>query len=238
MVAGPVPAKRRDDAERDPSHRGDDDREQRELDGRGDGVLEVGRNRLVRQGGLPKVAADEMAEVYDVADREWPVESVVLLEGSDGCGVGRGLVAEIDRGRIARDELGETEDEKRDPDHEEHEGQQSLEREVEEAREPPAPDVLGCGRSRRRDRCRRQGIQSYPGFGASLHAGNLRAERDGVARADSSMPARGGSAPAPCPALRCVRRHRAFDRSTEHGCGRCSVTDTTRGRYPARTGCR
>ena len=88
MVAGPVPAKRRDDAERDPSHRGDDDREQCELDGRGDGVLEVGRNGLVRQGGLPKVAADEMAEVYDVADRERPVESVVLLEGSDGCGVG------------------------------------------------------------------------------------------------------------------------------------------------------
>ena len=79
---------------------------------------EVVRDRVVGQRRLAEVALHEMLQIDQVAERERLVEAVVLIEGLDGSRVGGGLLAEVRRGGVARDELGQHEGDERDPEQE------------------------------------------------------------------------------------------------------------------------
>ena len=162
MVAGSVATERCDDPEADTEHGRDHDREDRELERRRDELLEVVGDRLVRQRGLPQVALDEVLQIDRVANRQWLVETVVLLEGRYRSWIAGCLLPEVGRDCVARNELRENEDDERDPDPEEDEGDESTEHEPEKARRRTTPAPFSLGRFRCRNGCGRQGPPIVP----------------------------------------------------------------------------
>ena len=75
-----------------------------------------------------------MLEVEPVSNRKRLVETVVGFERGDDGGIAGRLLAEVRRGRIARDELRQHEDDERDPDREQHERGGAPQDEAEKAR--------------------------------------------------------------------------------------------------------
>ena len=147
MVGRLVAAKGRDDAEGDADDRGEEDRVERQLGGRRDELAQVVRHGVVGQRRLAEVALEQVLEVDQVALRERLVQPVVLLERRDRGGVAGGLLAEVRRGGVARDELGQDERDQRDPEQEEDERGQPPREEAEEPdREEAAPPPRGAGR--------------------------------------------------------------------------------------------
>src|SRR5205807_1667470 len=104
-IGGAVASKPGEHAGPDADDRREDDRVERELSGRRDELAEIVRDRVVRQRRLAEVAVHEVVEVEEVAGRERPVEPVVVLEGGHRRRVAGGLLAQIRRYGVARDEL-------------------------------------------------------------------------------------------------------------------------------------
>jgi hypothetical protein len=115
------------------------ERRRSELGGGGNELAEVVRHCVVRQGGLAEIALRKMLEVEGVADRQRLVETVMSLEGRDGGRIAGRLLAEVGRYRVARHELGQHEDDQRDPDGEQHEGRRTPQHEAQEARRGTGP---------------------------------------------------------------------------------------------------
>ena len=78
-----------DDAEWDADDDGEQHRRQSELDGGGEALAELVDDRPLRRHTQPEVAGDDPLEIFPVLHDEWPVESVLTLDGGDRFRVAR-----------------------------------------------------------------------------------------------------------------------------------------------------
>jgi len=72
--------------------------------------------------GLTEVAAREVLQVEPVLNGQWLVEPIVLAKGPHRGGVADGALAEVGRGGVTRDQLGEDKRDESDSEAEEDEG--------------------------------------------------------------------------------------------------------------------
>jgi hypothetical protein len=121
-------------AERNAEDGCDQDGIERELRRGGNELVQVVRDRVVRQRGLAEVPVSQVLQIDPVAEGQRLVEAVMGLERRHGGRIARGLLPEIRRDGVARDELRQHEHDKRDPDGEQHERGRAAQHEGQEAR--------------------------------------------------------------------------------------------------------
>ena len=83
VVDDRVAVKRRDDAERNPDHHGNDHRDDRQLDGRRQAGIEVVPNRPSREQAGAKIARKQLPIIVDELDQQRPVEPELLAQELD-----------------------------------------------------------------------------------------------------------------------------------------------------------
>ena len=101
LVQPSVPRHRGDDAKPDTDHHRQDDREQRQLDGRRDVLRQVGQHRAVALLGDTEVPVQQIPEIQQVLHRQRPVKPVLMPEGRHRGWVADGALAEVGGGGIA-----------------------------------------------------------------------------------------------------------------------------------------
>ena len=139
-AVGEVPAPHgRDDPEADADEDRRHDRADGDLQGRGHRGGQVRDHRAVRLLGLAEVTVHEVGEVGQVLRGQRPVEPVVGAVGRHDRRVGRGLLPQVRRHRVAGHEVRQHERHQRDADDEQH-------------RDPDAPQHVPDQRVARRGR--------------------------------------------------------------------------------------
>ena len=125
MVDGAVPLHRGQDAQRDADQQRQDERQRRQFQRRGGVVGDVLQHGAAGRDGGAEVAVREAAEEHEVPLPQRQVEAVLVAEPGDEGRVGRGLVAKLRQHRVARQGVGDQEDDQGGQQRHAHHGQQA-----------------------------------------------------------------------------------------------------------------
>ncbi len=132
-----APADGGQDAEADTEHGGDDDGEKSQFHRGREVLAEVGSHGAMALLGHAQVEVDQLPQVDEVLHRHRLVQAVLVVEGFHDRRVPERRLAQVGRGRVTRDKVGEDEGNQGDPDHQDNADPQPP------GQEPPEPG--GCG---------------------------------------------------------------------------------------------